>query len=723
MDSYLSRVSVRHWLVVAGLLYLSAWVVWASYGCPKGQARNGFDSDFLNHESFYVDVMCDGYHPGHYQFSAATFAFPELATYFPIRMLTGSAAAANAPWYSILFVMLTFGGWWAVSVLVPVAGRTVAAPLILMAAAGYVSANALLSFPETQTDFFYPLWHNGAILSTFLGIGCSCGLFRARERKTAVCWAMLLAGLTVVSIFSDRLFALYFLAPFAVGFVTLRIVLGHPCDESRCVPVTWRRFMVWLAVAGFGCGVGLGLLRWTQGSTDPLNNYWTGVELQTLSQRAVALAQIVGDELCEGNMVLIGAVAWYGMLTAAGLWRVIRWPTNRSRTVSPSFDGLLLVQVASTTALIVVTGTFLISAVAGYSLPTRDWHVFGRYFLGPIALVWMGWAVRTIAWAFDRQRVFRVMVPIAVVTVGLVCVAIAATITDRTREGFTEWYPDEIRRSDEECARRGLQYGLAGYRDARRFTLLSKTDLVVRPVRSDPGAAPGIVPFTWLGNPDWFWQPRWKDRDRPLEFEFFVTSETDIGGTILESDVVARFGPPAERIPVGLRVLLVYNRPTDSLLRQFPRNCDFAINDRYRLTEAKSVVYPGAAFRVPDGITVSHTAELARTVEEGKTAAGLIAYGPYLPIHRPGRYTATFRLTAQAPVAYNSYVEVLLSDPAAGTEVVLIQKAVSPQTTSVEVPLTFTVPPSGSRKLVQFRTHYSGRGKLILHQVSLVPAS
>jgi hypothetical protein len=722
MDSYLSRVSVRRWLVVAGLLYLAAWAVWASYGCPKGQARNGFDSDFLNHESFYVDVMCDGYHPGHYQFSAATFAFPELATYFPIRALAGSAAMANAPWYSILFVMLTFGGCWAVYVLVPVAGRTVAVPLILMAAASYVSLNAILGFHGEQTDFFYPLWHNGAILSTFLGIGCSCGLFRT-ERKTAVGWAILLAGLSVVSIFSDRLFALYFAAPFTVGFVALRIALGHPRDESRRVPVTWRRLMVWLVAVGFGCSVGLGLLRLTQGPTDPLNNYWSGVELQTLSERAIALAQIVGDELCAGNMLLIGAVAWFGMLMAAGLWRVIRRLSNRSRTVSPSFDGLLLVQVASTMALIVVTGTFLISAVVGYSLPPRDWHVFGRYFLGPIALAWLGWAVRPIAWAFSRERVFRVMVPLSVVSIGLVCTSIGTAMTDHSREGFISWYPDEIQRADEECKRRGLRYGLAGYCDARRFTLLSKADLVVRPVCSDAGAAPGLIPFTWLGNPDWFWQPRLRDRGRPLEFEFIVACETYLGATLLESDVVARFGLPAERIQLGRRVLLVYNRPTDSLLRHFPRNCDVAINDLYRQTKAESVVYPGAAFRLPEGIAVTHTPELARVVEEGQTAAGLIAYGPYLPMRRPGRYTATFRLTPEAPAGHNTYVDILMADPAAGTEVLLIEKAVSPQTTSVEVPLTFEVPTSGSRKLVQFRTHYSGRGKLILHQVSLVPES
>lgn len=649
-------------------------------------SRDGLDgllynADYLSPAALYQDLVVDGYPLAGYQFSAATFAVPDQAAYFAARAACGSHAVAMPVWVAGLFLLLTAAGVWAGCELLPDRRRAVTTT-VLGGAACYLAGNAAAGFVHPHNDLLLPVWHTGALTVTLVGLAATARLARGRR---VWAWSPLLAAVTAAGLFSDRFVGLYFAAPAAAGVAAWWL-------GGR---LTGRRLVVWhVAVAGGGLA-GLLALRAFQGPGDPIGNYWRPPDPSRLAERATLLAAVVGRELAGGNPLLLGAAAWYARCgVAAARWAI--------RPTSPAAIGF--VAVVSATSLATVTGAFLLSPAADEFLPALDWVVFGRYFVGPVGLAHLGWAVRLAGTPLG-------LLPAAGAVAALGWVAAAPPAAGRPALDF---YPEQVRAVDEACRARGLTLGLGGYGDGKPCTLLSRAGVTVRQVRPDPGAAAGAVSFPWLGNAGWSTRA---PGGGPARFQFVLVGDRPgRDAALAEQPVVARLGEPAERVPVGERVLLVYDRPADWRLARFGE-LDGPTRNRAFGRAGAAVTYPGAALHAPAGVRVTDTADLSRVADDVHTAAGVVAHGPYLAVGRPGAHRATFRLTAAGDTGLLGYVDVVWARAADGRSGVLAAAEVRSGAGEQELPLDFRLGEEHAGGWLEFRLTFAGRGRVALHDV------
>jgi hypothetical protein len=113
----------------------------------------------------------------------------------------------------------------------------------------------------------------------------------------------------------------------------------------------------------------------------------------------------------------------------------------------------------------------------------------------------------------------------------------------RCGDGAAQW----VCEVDREAARLGLTCGVTDYWLARPVTLFSRAGVVMVP------SAPWLMPREWIGNRSWF------DRFEPQ----FALCSVRPGNPdrIAEATVLAKFGPPLERIVIGDLAMLVYSLP------------------------------------------------------------------------------------------------------------------------------------------------------------------
>ncbi len=652
-------------------------------------SRDGLDgllynADYLSPAALYQDVVCDGYPLAGYQFSAATFAVPDQAVYFAARAASGSHAVAMPVWVGGLFLLLTAAGVWALAELLP-CRRRAAVTVGLTGAAVYLAGNAAAGFTHPHNDLLLPVWHNGALTVALVGLAAGLRLVRAGGPMAAGGWAAAVAGVTAVGLFSDRFVGFYLILPTAAAMAA----------EWRAGRVPGRRLLGWLAATGGGGLAGLAALRAFQGASDPIGNYWQTPDLSRLADRAALLAWVITGELRAGNPLLVGAAAWYAGAAVAGVRRLVR-PAPAS--------AVGFVRRLSVVMLAVVVGALLLSAAADDFLAELQWVHFSRYFVGPIGAAYLGWAV----WLAGTRRLWAAAPAVAAVAVGG-----AALVPPAVDRPARDWCPEPVRAVDEACRSRGLTHGLGGYSDGKPCTLLGRAGVTVRQTRPDPAAAAGVVAFPWLGNAGWY--ARGPD-GAPARFQFvLVADRPGRPGALPEAAVVAKLGEPAERVPAGDRTLLVYDRPGDWRLARFG-DLDARAAGRGYERGGQPLTIPGAALLAPAGSGVTDTPTLDRVAVEGETATGVAAYGPYLPVGRPGWHRATFRLTAAGGPGPLGYVDVVWARPdGTGSEVLAAAEVTAGN--AVAVPLDFRLGPERAGGRLEFRLSFSGRGRVALHEV------
>lgn len=642
------------------------------------------NADFVSPAALYQDMVIDGYRLADFQFSAATFAVPDVAVYFAARAVAGDHAVALVAWVAALFLLLTAAGVWAACELLP-DHRRVAVAVALGGAAAYLGGNAAAGFVHPHNDLLLPVWHNGALTLALAGLAAGLRLVRATRPQAIAGWGAAVAGLTGVGLFSDRFLGFYLILPAAALFLA----------DWWGGRVPGRRLLLWLVATGGGGLAGLVTLRLTLGAADPISNYWKTPDLSLLADRTHRLAQVVGGELRPGNPLMLGAAAWYAWAGVAVAGRLVR-------PAVPSAVGR--VRLFSTVLLLAVTAVFLLSGTADDCLATLDWAVFSRYFVGPIGAAWLGWVV----WLAGGRRRWALAPAAGVLAVG--GAAVAPPVVDRPQ---TEWYPAMVRAVDEACRSRGLSAGLGAYGDAKPVSLLSRAGVTVRPVRPDASAPAGLVAFPWLGNSGWYAR---SPAGGPTAFQFVVVGDRPgRRGALPEAAVVAKLGEPAERVPAGERVLLVYDRPGDWPVRRFGACALDALNRRHERS-GEPVAYPGAALLVPPGAAVTDTPDLCRHAEEGRTASGVVAYGPHLTAGRPGWHQATYRLAAAGAAVPVGYADVIWTRPETGESEQLAVSEVAPGLDG-ELPLKVLLEPRHSGGRLEFRVSYTGRGRLTVREV------
>lgn len=203
----------------------------------------------------------------------------------------------------------------------------------------------------------------------------------------------------------------------------------------------------------------------------------------------------------------------------------------------------------------------------------------------------------------------------------------------------------------------------------------------------------------------------------PARFQFVLVGDRpDRNGALPEATVVAALGEPAERVPVGERVLLVYDRPGDWRLARFGE-CDGRTASRAYEQDGSAVTYPGAALLTPPGVRVTDTPGLDRVADDTRTAAGVVAHGPYVVVGRPGQHRATFRLTAAGDTGVVGYVDVVWVRADGTHGKILASAEVRSAAGGQGLPLDFHLERYRAGGLLEFRLSFAGRGRVALHGV------
>ena len=116
--------------------------------------------------------------------------------------------------------------------------------------------------------------------------------------------------------------------------------------------------------------------------------------------------------------------------------------------------------------------------------------------------------------------------------------------------------PDEIRELDLIAAERNLQWGLAEYWNSHRIRYFSRHGLKVNHIRPDG------LPYFWLNNTFWFYEPTPSNGAVWPQYSFIVVDGLD--PVSLEN----RFGPPSETIKTGGFTLFIYDQSGSERIRQ-----------------------------------------------------------------------------------------------------------------------------------------------------------
>jgi hypothetical protein len=117
-----------------------------------------------------------------------------------------------------------------------------------------------------------------------------------------------------------------------------------------------------------------------------------------------------------------------------------------------------------------------------------------------------------------------------------------------SKSGITSYRPALVQSLDAWASGRGIQYGLAGYWQARTITLLSRTGLRAYAVTGD------MHPFLWVENVDWFTKSL-EDRSKQPVWKFVVLDDPLF--KLSKEAAVAMLGKPSEELhSQDVRVLL-----------------------------------------------------------------------------------------------------------------------------------------------------------------------
>ena len=670
-----------------------------------------FGSDVLYGASLYDDLFLDGYSMKSFQFSAATFWVPDLAIYFTWRTILGSVAPAM--WATVLTLFLFHLGA-AVRFgrsLVGVTGSRFVGPLVVLTGGIYLGISVLNNFAhQEEREIYLPGYHGGAALLAYLAFAAVVRVGRSPNR-----WGIVPSHLasivvvTVAAVVSDRFYGLWFVGPVAVGVIGTKLLAR---DES--FPLTWRKVLVLGTAVALGTAAGMALLKWVLSTAgDPITNYWVGANWGAFLDQLELFARLIVGECSNGNWLTISCVLW----NAGALLSIGRAFVRRLRGRASETDGrFLLFHLAGFAMTATTVLAFLLSTASVDYLAVLDWGDMSRYFTGPISVGLFGWAFLLARLAGSGSRSVReaaTLLPLAL-TVGVVVALSVRNPQPEPGRNLVDFRPTYLDEIDAICLKYDMKDGLSAYALAKQTTLFSRAGVKLRPIETVSKAPHGITALHWLSNSEYYWKaPR--GRERPVKFEFIVAHPNSPGMPTAE-EMIRIFGEPAAREKAGGHDVLIYNRPSDFKLHRFAELDARCITLKANRDGWEKITYPGASLWGQRPIS-NDSNWYDRTATE-QTPQGVLAFGPYLDRLTPGRYKITFRTSTTGVTESNGALDVMYSDLSKGFEAVVALEAV-PVGADRETSVIAYVSNSAKQPRFEFRTFYSGKGALTLHDVTI----
>lgn len=652
-------------------------------------------ADFLYPAALYDDVFVTGYSLRGFQCSAATFAVPDVLLYVPIRAVAGSTGAALMPWHAACFFALVISAWYALAGFAAPRARPWVGPALGCVTAAFLAAQAAQFLRTDARHFLYPDCHTGAQTLAFLSLGLLARYTRDGDR-----WRLAaLAAVSLVAAFSDRLYAVYFAVPAFAALGLVRLL-------ARELRLTWRRDLASVAAVAMGCLAGLALLKWLPSpglGADPLDNYWQGIDAAGLGPRARHLAGAVAAQLGRGDALVAAGVGW---LLAAALGLAVG-PVRRGRGGAFALYSLI--------AAVAAAGALVVSATGARSLGAASpaWGDFDRYFAGPLAAGLFGWAL-PLAWLLARGGSARALAAAGAVALAAWPLTLTVLTPREPSRDLLDPYPDYVRALDEVCRRRGLTRGYAGFFQAGPATHFSEAGVRVVALATNPGARDPVTPFVWLSNAGHLTR---RPGEAAPEFVLAHPGAATAPSDLTADAVRAAFGEPAETVPAGNFVILVYDRHEDVAIRDYLDWHSDAALARYRTSPGDPVRFWARGLRGDTG----RREGTSRAAAEGD-APGALASGPYLRPPRRGWHFAKFRVRSSGSPRPNGSLAVHLVANDHKSAPLLAGPVPVPPGFDGTVRLEFHVSREAlAAGFLEFRADYHGPGRLAIDSVEFGP--
>jgi len=539
-----------------GIAVVSLGFVAATLRDRRTPIEHLVNSDFLSPATIYQDFK-DGYPVHKYQFSAALFTFPDVVLYALVKPFIGDVMTAVLIWEGALYLLLVAAAAVVGRSLCRREERGYVAPAYVCWGALYL----LESFRRFVTplgigDLLWPVSHNGAQVCAFLAATAAVRLVRTRDGERSRASAGFLTLIACAATFSDRFFVLFFVAPLTLTLGVMAVVNG---DRG----FAWKAARAIAAVAvGVVCGaVSVAIVR---GDQDPARTTWGGFHFSQLFVKVWWFTTLTIREIRAGNLLALSSVLW-GAYCVMGL---IRASLNyRKDGTKPRDVGMFSYQLFWVAQMGIAAAAYLGGRVSDGAFANHfEWPTFSRYFCGPTATAYFGWAFvfakRAACLGVRGSAGF--LVPTAACLGSLLLFVKAPPAADRS---FADLRPELVKSMDEACEQAGVHEGLGDYWAAVPISCLSRKDVRVRHVIPSKDHPIGFAPYIWLGNPSWYERSR---DGSASHFEFVIVGKY-AAEQVKSEDLIRTLGEPAQRISVHSRELFIYNRPHDEPLHAFGR--------------------------------------------------------------------------------------------------------------------------------------------------------
>lgn len=592
-----------------------------------------FNSDTLTCASFYEDVVHNACPVRNYIFPTTTVMFPDCFLYFITREITGAVAPAMVSSMCAMFLLQLLGCYLLIRVLAPAADRWHLTMVLLGMGSLLILANAKSGL---DNGFFrLPIivtYHGGSLISLILGLALLIYLLQSPvwERQHRLALLALFLN-TTLAVGSDRLIIPQLVAPASATFILMRMIVG---GSSHGVPT--RRVTLLIAVLLSGMFTGQWLLRILQPPWQDANNHypyslgyaWEGLRL---------LIDKWKEYLLGGNWLhWLVALSFTGCAIHLGYVGVRRLRSRGPLDLSLTQRGLLFASAYYVAACTVMTATVCYVGLL-YNPPHYtdfDWRGAARYFLPifflPFYLVGI-WLIplRRAGW----NRVSSAAI-VGVLGFAAITLQSSSQIPRANDQAVWNYYPEFVEQLDAYAEEFDLDYGLAGYWEAKPITLFSRRGVKAHQVIASPVANSRMIAFPWLCNSRNYFETV-PGRDGPPRYQFMLVNELLTVPTASRREMIANFGEPAAEGSCGPFQLLVYNRPEDVKFQEIAQRECFIHRGRYKCQVGETIRFE--ADTLPSMI-LGEFPPPERTATEFIDPSGTLSSGPHLALTEAGTY-------------------------------------------------------------------------------------
>jgi hypothetical protein len=677
---------------------------------PSTDSQHFIHADTLFPAAMYQDLFVDHYPIQGWQFPTAPFWFPDCLLYFICRALFSSHSLALVSYALLQFGLLVASFIFLLRTIIPEFGRfltitiTSSAILHLTALSHHqLDSQILVCAMRVQN-------HTGVAICMIMTLGLAIQFLHPMTTNVGLIRiALSLFLMNSLIIASDRLYIIQLSLPL-VTVICWGWIKYRKASETL---FSSRRVASLLIFLGSSVIVGTAIHKWLT-INDSISTYLS--DGSASRKTAAFIFYGIQDDLIHGRFTTWFVTIWVLM---SCVWLGSSF-IRRSRHASNLEDlGPLSNQATRTMihfSLLLVVCNILAFIVTGalfaYPDANPDWKVTSKYFLPIYWIPFYIWGI----W-FTRNRL---IVPISVIVLIVTTVFISISLSQprSPQRDFIDFYPPIVQEIDQLAEKYNLHDGVGGYWESRLITLFSKRGVRVHPIQPRLINS-NVIPYHWVTNIKWF--SIQADARYPFpKYDFVILKAPNFESDRSEWDQY--FGEPAITTACQDLTISIYNRDSDHRFRNMFRDNLTAIIAYHQHYQSEGITFPAKTLPSSFPNSLDPTSlTLDRTAVEGIHPEGFLTFGPYLRVHGH-RYRVIVKTSSTASSDSNGFLNVALNKPGAnpGVSQDFPEIAVPPGMNQVTESVV-TIPTECQDWLLECRLRFTGKGRLTLHELQVLP--